>query len=98
MNVQAITDQLTISHKDAKRMAMFVVACNAKVLELSREDPGKLIVFTVASAQIAGEWIEKTHKLGWRDIFRDPFFELRQRVRRFASEWELDWEFRKAMG
>ncbi len=90
--------------KDARRIAMFTHACQAKALELLATNPKMLPDFMSASSHMAGRWVEgfsKAHKkISLASIFskKDPFFNLREDTRVFAKVWKLDPKFIKEMG
>lgn len=97
MNLLSIASMLPSASNDARRFALFFAACQAKAVQLVKQDPAALIPFGEASAKLAQEWVDAPRKISLKN-FRDPYKPAREKARRFAAEWDLDETFRKELG
>lgn len=85
--------------QDERRIGLFVSAVGKKLGELAVSDPDHVQPFAIASSVLIAQWIQRARKFQFpKDLFNDPFKQLRQDTREFAAVWNLDPVFIKAMG
>ena len=78
--------------KDAYRIGFFVACCAKKIGELP---VAQVQPFTAAFVKLVADW---ANVRPWKNPFRDPYKDMRNRTRLFAQHWKLDEDFIKAMG
>jgi hypothetical protein len=88
IDLQSILEYLPATHKDARRIGLFVAVVGAKATQLATADSTNLVIFLERAAALVSRWIDKSRK------FQFPIEETRQ----FAKDWNLDSIFINAMG
>jgi len=81
--------------KDARRIGLFVTACQKKAIELVAS-PAALAQFAHESFELAMKFSPR--KFSFADLFRDPYKGAREAVRVFAEKWQMDPVFIEEMG
>ena len=98
---EALASELATFEKDAERIGLFVVAVAEKAIQLVAtpvDAPFDIGDFTKEAGNLVAAWYHKAGHLSFADMFRDPFKDLRQQTRVFATKWSLDPAFVALMG
>jgi hypothetical protein len=90
-----ILDVFPNASKDARRIGLFVTACQKKAIELVMSN-GDYKGFAEEAFAIAMKFSPK--KLSFASLFGDPYKGARQDAREFGKKWQLDPLFLKEMG
>lgn len=82
---------------DAQRISLFQAAVVKKSIELAAngQDP---VEFVMASTALCAKWMDRARKFQFpKDLFSDPFKQLRVETLAFAKKYDLDPVFIGAM-
>jgi hypothetical protein len=88
-----ILDVFPNASKDARRIGLFVTACQKKAIELVMSN-GDYKGFATEAFEVAMKFKPKSF---WQ-MFGDPYKGARQDAREFGKKWQLDPLFLKEMG
>jgi hypothetical protein len=86
------------ANTDAKRLSLFLIACQNKAVQLALEGNAQTsYTFAKELSALATEWVLAPKKWSLASLFKDPYKPLRQKTVEFAAKWSLDEQFRIAM-
>lgn len=85
---------------DERRFALFGVESAQKVIQYAAAgDVASLSEFLIAERRLTTAWIARGFKFQFpKDLFSDPFHQLRNDTRDFAAKWQFSDEFKTLMG
>jgi hypothetical protein len=90
-----ILDVFPNASKDARRIGLFVTACQKKAIELVMSN-GDYQGFVQEVFAVSMKFSPR--KFSFADLFRDPYKGAREAIRVFGEKWQLDPLFLKEMG